>query len=304
MAPRKTKKETEAMRKKAKQKKESVGPKETSPAKTATTPKKTGKQEKDKARMDSLKKKLEARVTANIIEESRQRNATAAASDNQSKMVEEATTKGIIEYDKKRKASVAPSSNKASTSKKGKKQSTTKTATAEEIDNAGTESEDSDGERKPAAVEERDKHPPAEEEKVEPPPPEVGRAEGEQAPEDLMTALIEAEERATRAERQVRAISKIRIADTFQEGQVRTWAKETLWKMCKFITNEKTMNQVMAKASKHFQITGAEKQQWMATFAHIVRDGLNQKRNACTQDLRKSLKSKLPEQPQQSKTPV
>jgi hypothetical protein len=68
--------------------------------------------------------------------------------------------------------------------------------------------------------------------------------------------------------------------------------------MCKFITNENTMNQIMAKASKHFQVPESERQQWMATFAHIVRDGLNQKRNACCQDLRKSLKSKLPEQHQ------
>ena len=112
---------------------------------------------------------------------------------------------------------------------------------------------------------------------------------------ELRAALLRSEERVARAERQVRAISKVRLTDTFIEGQVRTWAKETLWKMCKFVTNEKTMNLVMIKASKHFQVPEADEQHWRSTFAHIVRDGLNQKRNACSQDLRKALLSKCHE---------
>ena len=111
-------------------------------------------------------------------------------------------------------------------------------------------------------------------------------------PDALRAALIETEERLERAERQVRTVSRTRITDTFLEGQVRTWTKETLWKMCKFITNDGTMHKVMQKASKHFKVDTAEQQHWMATYSHIVRDGLNQKRNACAQDLRKTIKSK------------
>jgi hypothetical protein len=111
-------------------------------------------------------------------------------------------------------------------------------------------------------------------------------------PDALRAALIETEERLERAERQVRTVSRTRITDTFLEGQVRTWTKETLWKMCKFITNDGTMHKVMHKASKHFKVDTAEQQHWMATYSHIVRDGLNQKRNACAQDLRKTIKSK------------
>jgi hypothetical protein len=264
MAPRKTKKELDAKRKKTKAKKKLLGPVEADVTKDIVEDGKkreasTAKQEKDKARMNDLKKNLADRVSAGILYQNRKRTASAAAS-----------------------------SSKTPAAKKGKKE------TSEEIDDEGTDSEDSDEEdTKPAAVEngdidqERYNDPESGEESVEKRPPA-----------ELRTALIEAEERVARAERQVRAISKIRIADTFVEGQVRTWAKESLWKMCKFITNENTMNQIMAKASKHFQVPESERQQWMATFAHIVRDGLNQKRNACCQDLRKSLKSKLPEQHQ------
>jgi hypothetical protein len=52
--------------------------------------------------------------------------------------------------------------------------------------------------------------------------------DGTQSPAKLRAVLIEREGQLERAERQVRAISKTRVADTFLEGQVRTWTKETL----------------------------------------------------------------------------
>jgi hypothetical protein len=63
--------------------------------------------------------------------------------------------------------------------------------------------------------------------------------------------------------------------------------------MCKYITNDQEMHQeVMQKASEHFKVLQPwlEQERWMSSFAHIVRDGLNQKRNACSQDLRKKIK--------------
>jgi hypothetical protein len=111
-----------------------------------------------------------------------------------------------------------------------------------------------------------------------------------QSPAKLRAVLIKTKEQLVRAEHQVRAISKTRITDTFLEGQVRTWTQERLWKMCEFITNDQTMHQVMQKASKHFKVPALDQEHWMLSFAHIVRDGLNQKRNACSQDLRKRSK--------------
>jgi hypothetical protein len=52
------------------------------------------------------------------------------------------------------------------------------------------------------------------------------------------------------------------------------------------------MNQVMKKAAQHFKAPTIEQKHWMSTFAHVVQDGLNQKRNVCLQDLRKTVKSK------------
>jgi hypothetical protein len=112
------------------------------------------------------------------------------------------------------------------------------------------------------------------------------------SPSELREALADTAERLERAEKQVRAISKTRIADSFQEGQVRSWTKETLWKQVKFITNDITMNKIMKKATKHFNVPTEEQEHWMSTYTHIVRDGLNQKQNACSQDLRKTIKSK------------
>jgi hypothetical protein len=95
---------------------------------------------------------------------------------------------------------------------------------------------------------------------------------------ELWAVLIEREGQLERAERQLRLISKTRVADTFLEGQVRTWTKETLWKMCKFITNDQTMHKVMHKASKHSKVPASEKEHWKASYAHSMgRDGLNQK---------------------------
>jgi hypothetical protein len=118
--------------------------------------------------------------------------------------------------------------------------------------------------------------------------------DGTKSPAELWAVLIETEGQLERAERQVCAISRRRVADTFLEGQVRTWTKETLWKMCKFITNDQTMHKVMHKASKHFKVPASEQAHWKASYVHIVRDRLNQKRNACLQNLCTTIKSKCP----------
>jgi hypothetical protein len=112
------------------------------------------------------------------------------------------------------------------------------------------------------------------------------------SPAELRVALADTAKCLQCAEKQVRAISRMRIADSFQEGQVQSWTKENLWKQVKFITNHLTMNKIMTKVAKHFKVPDEEREHWMSTYAHIVRDGLNQKRKVCSQDLRKTLKSK------------
>ena len=94
------------------------------------------------------------------------------------------------------------------------------------------------------------------------------------------------------AEKQVRVISKTKLADSVLEGQVQKWTNETLWKRLKFIANDVIMTKVMQKAAKHFNVTKEEEGHWMSTYAHIVRDALNQKRNAFSQDMQRKLISK------------
>jgi hypothetical protein len=157
--------------------------------------------------------------------------------------------------------------------------------------NSETEDEESSNDRKQASSNRQTQPVPPASSDVATASFSVMRDQSERARE-LRAALVDSEERRQRAEQQVRNISRTRIADTFLEGQVRTWSKETLWKQCKFITNDPTMNKVIRKAAKHFKVPELEKEHWMSTYAHIVRDGLNQKRNAVAQDLRQTVKSK------------
>jgi hypothetical protein len=92
-----------------------------------------------------------------------------------------------------------------------------------------------------------------------------------QSPPELQAALIKTEGQLVRAERQVRAISKTRVADLVLEGQVRTWTKEMIWKMCKFITNDQTMHKGMHKASKKFKMPASEQEHWMSSYARTMR---------------------------------
>ena len=110
--------------------------------------------------------------------------------------------------------------------------------------------------------------------------------------EALQAALDRTTVRLHQAEKQVRVISKTKLTDVFQIGRVRSWSKETLWKQLKFITNNAIMNQALRKAAKHFNKPEEEKGYWMCTYAHIVRDGLNQKINSCSQAIHKELLSK------------
>ena len=50
------------------------------------------------------------------------------------------------------------------------------------------------------------------------------------SPAELRVALANTAKRLECAEKQVRAISRMRIADSFQEGHVQSWTKENLWK--------------------------------------------------------------------------
>jgi hypothetical protein len=296
MAPRKTKKQQATLRRAALEKK--AAPKRITALQEVNLPGEVLEDDNE----STSNKLLEVAV-----------DALATGDDEMSSQSKKTTGKSGAS---KRKSSASASSSKVSTptkrrkimskhAKKPKARAETDAETCSEHSDSELSDQDDD-KRKPAAVARtsprqlllpavlaaRENDDSEEEDLEEEPPQQEGIA---QSPAELRAILIKTEERLVRAECQVRAISKTRITDTFLEGQVRTWTKETLWKMCKFITNDQTMHQVMQKASKHFEVPVLEQEQWMSSFAHIVRDGLNQKRNACSQDLRKTIKSKCRE---------
>jgi len=227
-----------------------------------STPRKAGKAKQASARKATLKKKLGAQKAVEARGLSEEDDEAVAALQ----LSEEDDDDSSMSVTEKPKPSASKSNTKKSTAAKRSLPDDDS-----DQDTLVEASDDDEGNKKPAAK--RKSH------------------KGEQ-PAQLRAALIEAEDRLAKAQRQVRTISKTQITNTFVEGRVRTWTKETLWRKCKFITNDQTMQKVMQLASEHFQVTENEQQHWMATFSHVVRNGLNQKRNACTQDLRKSIVSK------------
>jgi hypothetical protein len=102
-------------------------------------------------------------------------------------------------------------------------------------------------------------------------------------------AIADYKDRLVRAERQVRAISKTNLADKFMESEVRKYVKESLWKRCKFITCAETMEDCMAEVACEFNIPLDKRDHWKSTYAHAVRDALNNRRNNTSQDLKKEL---------------
>jgi hypothetical protein len=99
-------------------------------------------------------------------------------------------------------------------------------------------------------------------------------------------------DRAVKAERQLKVISNTRVINSFQEGEVRQYAKQVLWKKVKFITCDDTMVRCMKDAAAAFAIGATEQQDWMSTYSHCVREAINAQRNHCCQELRKTLLSK------------
>jgi hypothetical protein len=107
------------------------------------------------------------------------------------------------------------------------------------------------------------------------------------------SVIADYKERLLRAEGQVRAISKTSRADRFMDNEVRKYVKESMWKRCKFITCTETMSDCMNKVAGQFAIPpGNKREHWKNTYAHAVRDALNNCPNNTSQDLKRELSGK------------
>jgi predicted transposase YbfD/YdcC len=123
-------------------------------------------------------------------------------------------------------------------------------------------------------------------------PVDAEAEEEEMTVQQYQVVLADYQDRLLRAERQVRAISKTHLADKFMENEVRKYVKESLWKRCKFITSAETMELCMNAVANHFSVATEKREHWKSTYAHSVRDALNNRRNNTAQDLKKELVGK------------
>ena len=95
--------------------------------------------------------------------------------------------------------------------------------------------------------------------------------------------------------RQVKGVTRAGTANMVELAAVRKTAKEDLFKKVKFITTAKLENSAMKYLATGFHVKEEERNQWQVTYAHAVREALNNKRNNVAQQLKMEVKGKLQE---------
>ncbi len=98
--------------------------------------------------------------------------------------------------------------------------------------------------------------------------------------------------RITMLSRQIKNVSKIGTIDRYEVMQLRKLVKEDLFKRVKFITTAVAEKKCMRYLCNKLNIPTESQPDWCATYAHTVRDALNNKRNNVSQDLKSEIKGK------------
>jgi hypothetical protein len=92
--------------------------------------------------------------------------------------------------------------------------------------------------------------------------------------------------------RQIRNITKMGGVDKYELMQIRKMVKEDLFKRVKFITNMAMEAKCMKYLSNKLNVPAERQHEWSATYAHCIRNALNNKRNNVSQDLKAEIKGK------------
>jgi hypothetical protein len=92
--------------------------------------------------------------------------------------------------------------------------------------------------------------------------------------------------------RQIRNITKMGGVDNYELMQTRKMVKKDLFKQFKFIMTTAMEAKCMKYLSNKLNIQAERQHEWSATYAHCVRDALNNKRNNVSQDLKAEIKGK------------
>ena len=110
--------------------------------------------------------------------------------------------------------------------------------------------------------------------------------------ESLQQHIDKLQNRNMMLSRQIRDVTKMGGVDRYEVMQLRKMVKEDLFKRVKFITTMTTEKNCLQYLSNKLNILQETKRDWCATYAHCVRDALNNKRNNVSQDLKTEIKGK------------
>ena len=108
----------------------------------------------------------------------------------------------------------------------------------------------------------------------------------------LQESVAKLEARNRMLASQIRNISKMGGVDKYELMQIRKMVKEDLFKRVKFITTTAMEEKCMKYLSNKLNVPIEMQREWSATYAHCVRDALNNKRNNVSQDLKMEIKGK------------
>jgi hypothetical protein len=92
--------------------------------------------------------------------------------------------------------------------------------------------------------------------------------------------------------RQIRNINKMGGVDKYELMQIRKMVKEGLFKRLKFIRTTAMEAKHTKYLSNKLNVPAERQHEWSTTYAHCVRDALNNKRNNVSQDLKAEIKGK------------
>jgi hypothetical protein len=92
--------------------------------------------------------------------------------------------------------------------------------------------------------------------------------------------------------RQIRNVTKIGGVDKYELMQIRKMVQEDLFKRVKFITSTAMEEKCMKYLSNKLNVPAERQHEWSASYAHCVREALNNKRNNVSQDLKAEIKGK------------
>jgi len=110
--------------------------------------------------------------------------------------------------------------------------------------------------------------------------------------DSLQEHIARLQNRNAMLSRQIKDVSKIGGVDRYEVMQLRKVVKEDLFKRVKFITTMATETKCLQYLSNKLNVLPETRRDWCATYAHCVRDALNNKRNNVSQDLKAEIKGK------------